>query len=127
MVVCPLNLSYNVNRQIERRGRTSMKEGITMEEVVQDHEKRITVLEEQYRQVGIKLNEVEKGQYRLENTVTSEFRENRGLLNRLIENQFKLDKQKMTGREKIILAIIALFSGGIGAGGIVTLVLQFLK
>lgn len=104
-----------------------MKEGITMEEVVQDHEKRITVLEEQYRQVGIKLNEVEKGQYRLENTVTSEFRENRGLLNRLIENQFKLDKQKMTGREKIILAIIALFSGGIGAGGIVTLILQFLK
>jgi chromosome segregation and condensation protein ScpB len=104
-----------------------MKEGLNMEEVVHDHERRITILEEQYKQVGIKLNEVEKGQYRLENTVTSEFRENRGLLNRLIENQFKLDKQKMTSKEKVTLAIIALLSGGLGAGGIVSLVLAFIK
>jgi mevalonate kinase len=104
-----------------------MKEGLSMEEVVQDHERRITILEQKYEQFDIKLNAVEKGQYRLENTVTSEFRENRGLLNRLIENQFKLDKQKMTSKEKVTLSIITLVSGGLGAGSIVSLVLAFIK
>lgn len=111
-----------------------MKEVSSMEELVQDHEKRITILEKNYANFEIKLNTVEtkldtveKGQYRVENTVTAEFRENRGLLNRLIENQFKLDKQKLSSKEKIILAAVSLLSGGLGAGGIVSLVLHFTK
>lgn len=102
-----------------------MKEVTLMD--FQNHENRISDLEKNYITLENKINVVENGLYRVENTVVAEFREQRGLLNRLIENQFKLDKHKMTGKQKIQLALISLLSGGLGAGGIVTLVLHFAK
>jgi len=93
----------------------------------ENHEQRITDLEKSYVALENKINVVETGLYRVENTVVAEFREQRGLLNRLIENQFKLDKQKLTGKEKVRLALISLLTGGLGAGGIVSLILHFTK
>lgn len=86
-------------------------------EVQDDHEKRITQLEFNY-------STLEKSMYRVENTVVAEGREQRALLNKLIENQFKLDNKKLTSKEKVMLALVSVVGGAVSGGGILYLVVE---
>lgn len=93
----------------------------TVKAVQDDHEKRISQLEYNY-------STLEKSVYRVENTVVAEAREQRTLLNTLIQNQFKLDNKKLTSKEKVMLALVSVFGGAVSGGGILYLVLEkFLK
>ena len=89
-----------------------------MEKLVVDHEKRISQLEINY-------TALDRGLYRVENTVVAESREQRGLLNELIKNQFKLDSKKLSAKEKTTLALVSILGGALSGGGIIYIVVQY--
>lgn len=95
--------------------------------ILQDHEKRIVVLEHGYQHVSDKLTSLESGMLRVENTVLSEGRENRALVKTMLENQFQLNKKKLTSSEKVKVALISTFGTILGGGAIVGIISLFIK
>lgn len=88
-------------------------------EILDDHEKRIGVLESNYATLFNKVQTVETGVTRVENTVMAEGRESRKLIDKMISNQFQLNKKKLSTKEKIIIAAITTVGTTIGGGGVV--------
>lgn len=103
-----------------------MKEVTDMQRL-DDHERRIGVLESNYATLFNKVQTVETGVTRVENTVMTEGMESRKLINRMIENQFNLNKKKLSVKEKVQLALIAAASTALGAGGIITIFQHFFR
>ncbi|RYI24993.1 hypothetical protein EVU96_25240 [Bacillus infantis] len=98
-----------------------------IENKLDDHEKRISQLETSYYSLESKITGVENGQLRLENTILNEFKEAKGLTNKLIDHQFGLDKKKLSGKEKITLALITAGSGFLGTGGLIAVLQLFIR
>lgn len=96
-----------------------------MDQRIQDHESRIIALEKNYGEVTTKLLTVENGQLEIKNTILKEFSEAKKLTNKMIDHQFKFNKQKLSSKEKIQLAWIAAISTGVGAGGVVAIIRLF--
>lgn len=102
--------------------------GVTKEmERLDDHERRIGILESNYATLFNKVQTVETGVTRVENTIMLEGQENRKLMTKMIDNQFNLSKKKMSTKEKVTLALITAFSTALGGGGIVLLFQEFIK
>ena len=80
-----------------------------MQEMVQDHEKRIFNLEQNYSEVQRELTTVQNSQLRTENTVLSESRAQKELLNKLLDHVLGTQKFNLTKRWQLILA---MFGGG---------------
>lgn len=79
-----------------------------MEAVAENHEQRIGVLEKQYTEVMSKMNDIDK-------TVRDEGREQRTLIQTLLNHTLGMQKQKDNNRTKIIVAML-------GGGGIVSVI-----
>lgn len=88
-----------------------------MQHMVQDHEKRIIKLEQNYSEVQRELTNVQNSQLRTENTVLSESREQKDLLNRLLDHVLGAQKFNLTKKWQLILAIF-------GGGGIFYAIIQ---
>jgi hypothetical protein len=86
---------------------------IKLDEIVQDHEKRIIELEKNSLLVNNTLLKVE-------NTLLTESRETRALLNKMIEKQFGLAKINLAKKWEFWFAIV-------GSGGILYAVLDVLS
>ena len=95
--------------------------------ILQDHEKRIVILEHGYQHVNDKLTSLESSMLRVENTVMREGQEQRSLIKTMLENQFKLNKSKLTSSEKVKIALITTLGTILGGGAIVGIVSLFIK
>lgn len=80
-----------------------------MEAMVQDHEKRIISLEQNYSEVQRELTTVQNSQLRTENAVLNESRDQKELLNKLLEHVLGTQKFNLTKKWQLILA---MFGGG---------------
>jgi hypothetical protein len=87
--------------------------------ILQDHEKRITDLEKNYAEVKKDLAVVNNSQLRMETTLLNESREQKILLNKLIDHQFGLNKLNLAGKWQFWAATV-------GSGGVLYLILEFL-
>lgn len=94
-------------------------EAKNMEAVAENHEQRIGTLEKQYSEVMTKINDVDK-------TVREEGREQRNLIQTLLNHTLGMQKQKDNNRTKIVVA--ALGGGGaVGAiGGLIALITKLI-
>lgn len=90
-----------------------------MQEMVQDHEKRIISLEQNYSEVQRELTTVQNSQLRTENAVLNESRDQKELLNKLLEHVLGTQKFNLTKKWQLILAIF-------GGGGAFYAVIQIL-
>ena len=89
-------------------------------DLVQDHEKRITQLEKNEQ-------ELKNSMLRLENTVINSSNTTNNLLNKLVDHHFSDKTEQTKSKTEIIKAKIGLWSGILGAGGVVVLFLQWLS
>lgn len=80
-----------------------------MQHMVQDHEKRILTLEQNYSEVKKELTVVQNSQLRTENTVLNESREQKDLLNKLLDHVLYTRKFNLSKKWQLALAI---FGGG---------------
>jgi hypothetical protein len=99
-------------------------EELSMEHMVQDHEKRILQLEKQSEETRNKLQAVETGQYRIEKVILEQGIEQGKLLNKLIDNQFDLKKMNVLTREKIWVKALGVLGG---AGGLFAFIVALIK
>lgn len=97
-----------------------MEGEVNVNAVLQDHESRITNLEREF-------TNLEKGMLRIENTVMSEGKEQRSLINKMLENQFQLNKRKLTSSEKVKIATISMVGTILGGGALVGIISLFVK
>ena len=95
-----------------------------MQDMVQDHEKRIISLEQNYSEVQRELTTVQNSQLRTENTVMSESREQKVLLNRLLDHVLDARKFNLTKKWQLILAI---FGGGGAFYAVIQILGDYLK
>lgn len=86
-------------------------ESIGTDQILKDHENRIQTLEKNYDQMQRDIAQIQNGQLRIETTFLQESRDQKNLLNKLIDQKFDLDKTNLTSRWKFILT--ACGSGGI--------------
>jgi hypothetical protein len=82
-----------------------------MQEMVQDHEKRISTLEHRYDVLEHKMTAVEHGQIRVENTILTEGKESRAMLSKLIDHQFEIKKINITNKWQLWANIFS--AGGV--------------
>ncbi|MEM5012056.1 hypothetical protein WKH57_15150 [Niallia taxi] len=122
---------------------SEIKEEITMESMVQDHERRILILEQSYSELKSELSSfkgqlstVELGQVRIEKTLIEEGREQRKaisdsqkeqtkILNKFIDQTLNIKKKNnenfwkiltgLTGAGGVLYVIIDLFFKGSGS------------
>lgn len=92
-------------------------EGFAMELVVQDHEKRIIALEKGQE-------ELKNGMLKIENTVLAEGREQRGMLQQMIQYSFEDKQHKRENSSKLDQLKWTTISGIVSSGGIVYLILE---
>ncbi len=95
-----------------------------MQDMVQDHEKRIISLVQNYSDVQRELTNVQNSQLRTENIVMSESREQKELLNKLLDHVLDARKFNLTKRWQLTLAI---FGGGGVFYALIQLVASLLK
>lgn len=92
----------------------------SMDQRLDDHEKRITSLEKNY-------DEMKYGIVKLENTVLSEGKEQKQLLNKLIDHFFEDRKETRNSKVKLSeirwTTLVSLFGGG----SAIVLVIQWLS
>ena len=95
-----------------------------MESMVQDHEKRIIALEQSYSTLSNKMQAVETGQMRIENTLLRESQEQKELINKqrseqdelfgtLVEHTLGIKKTNNTKRWELFVIV----AGGLVSGG----------
>ena len=90
--------------------------------IVADHERRIGDLERSYSALEGKIQTVENGQLRLENTVMGANSEQKDLMNLMIKSQFEFRDKRLSSKEKIHLALISGVVTVIGGGGAVIVI-----
>ena len=101
-----------------------------MESMVQDHEKRILALEQNYSEVKKEITAVQTSQSKIENMlytqnteqkkmIDNHQKEQKDLLNTLLGHTLGLKKDNHKHKWEVILAAC-------GGGGLITFVLQFL-
>lgn len=95
-----------------------------MREIMDDHEGRIKILEQNYSKLEGKIQTIENGQLQLENTVLKTSQDQKELLNTLITHHLDLKKMKQeddTDLQKTrILSRKELWVAVLGSGGLVT-------
>lgn len=98
---------------------SNVQEEAAMHEIVQDHERRIVELEKNH-------TEMKNGMLRIENTVLQEGKEQKQLLNKLMDHFF--DERKDVRNTKIKLTEIrwSTIAGLLGGGGGLALLIQWL-
>lgn len=84
-----------------------------------NHEERISALEQNYGTLSLKINDLERGQLDMKNTLLTEFSSTKSMLNdqnamnqRLLEHMYGIQTTKITSKKDIILGLV-------GGGGIV--------
>lgn len=90
-----------------------------MQHIVQDHEKRIIKLEQNYSEVQRELTNVQNSQLRTENTVLETSRQQKELLERLLDHVLGSKTFVLNKKWQLILTIF-------GGGGLVYAVLDLL-
>ena len=95
-----------------------------MQDMVQDHEKRIISLEQNYSEVQRELTNVQNSQLRTENAVLNESRDQKELLNKLLEHVLGTQKFNLTKKWQLVLA---MFGGGGVFYALIQLVASYLK
>lgn len=90
-----------------------------MHEIVQDHERRIVELEKNH-------TEMKNGMLRIENTVLQEGKEQKQILNKLMDHFF--DERKDVRNNKVKLSEVrwSTIAGLLGGGGVFALLIQWL-
>src|SRR5438309_3520826 len=97
-----------------------MPDNNQMEQMVQDHEKRISQLEKNYDEVRREMTTIHNGQLRIENTLLIESKEQKELLKKLIDQKFGLDVINTSGKWRFFITAL-------GSGGILYLLFELLK
>ncbi|MCR9040964.1 hypothetical protein QRX25_10340 [Bacillus sp. L381] len=92
-------------------------EDFAMEHIVQDHEKRIIALEKGQE-------ELKNGMLKIENTVLSEGREQRSMLNKMIQYSFEDKQHKRDNNVKLKQLKWTTISGVVSSGGILYLIVE---
>jgi len=95
-----------------------------MQIMVQDHEKRILTLEKNYSEVQRELTNVQNSQLRTENTVLETSRQQKELLEKLLDHVLDTKKFSLTKKWQLILAI---FGGGGAFYAIIQIAVEMLK
>ncbi|MED4399757.1 hypothetical protein [Metabacillus fastidiosus] len=101
-----------------------------MEKIVQDHEQRILALEQNYSTLSNKMQAVETGQMRIENTLLRESREQKELINKqrdeqdelfdtLVKHTLGIKKNNSNKKWELALAVV-------GGGGLLYAVFEIL-
>lgn len=89
----------------------------------QDHERRITTLENTFSQYGSKIEGLERQMHNIEGKIDQNGKQQKELLDQLIKHHLDTNRFKMSKRWQLILNIF-------GAGGLLTVfiyaILQFL-
>jgi hypothetical protein len=93
---------------------------IKIEQMVNDHEIRISKLEQSYDQMQRDIATIQNGQLRIETTLLQESRDQKALLTKLINQKFTLDKINTTNKWKVFGSIV-------GSGGILYLLIELIK
>jgi len=88
-------------------------------EVVQDHERRIVILEQN-------VEEMRTGILKIENTVLAEGREQRNMLQQVIKYSFDDQQHKRDNTTKLKQLRWTTLSSILGTGGVVFLIIQWL-
>ncbi|AYK64147.1 MULTISPECIES: hypothetical protein [Bacillus subtilis group] len=91
--------------------------GTALDLVVQDHEKRIVALEKGQE-------ELKNGMLKIENTVLAEGREQRGMLQQMIQYSFEDKQHKRENSSKLDQLKWTTISGIVSSGGILYLILE---
>jgi hypothetical protein len=91
-----------------------------IEQMVQDHEKRIGQLEKNYDEVKRDIAQIQNGQLRIETTLLQESRDQKALLNKIITQKFSIDKINTTEKWKFLGALV-------GSGGILYVIIELIK
>ena len=93
-------------------------------QILQDHERRITTLENTFSQYGNKIEGLERQMNNIEGKIDENGRQQKELLDQLITHHLDMNKFKLGKRWQLILNIF-------GAGGILTVfiyaIIQFLN
>ncbi|MCY9198921.1 hypothetical protein MOE86_20035 [Bacillus atrophaeus] len=92
-------------------------EDFAMEHMVQDHEKRIIALEKGQE-------ELKNGMLKIENTVLNEGREQRGMLQQMIQYSFEDKQHKRENSIKLDQLKWTTISGIVSSGGILYLIIE---
>ena len=92
-----------------------------MEQIVQDHEKRIQQLEKSYDEVKKEITGIHTAQYRMETTILRESQEQKELIRKVLEHQFGLDKINLENKWKLWITVL---SSGSVIGTIVYFILR---
>ncbi|MFP7480182.1 hypothetical protein [Terribacillus saccharophilus] len=90
-----------------------------MNEIVQDHERRIVLLEKT-------VEKMENGMLKIENTVLAEGREQRAMLQEVIKYSFDDQQHKRDNKTKLKQLTFTTISSLLGTGGVVFLIIQWL-
>ena len=85
------------------------EEGQIPMEIVEDHEKRIMALEDQQSKMLLEMKTIQSSQYKIENTVLNEGKEQKALLNKLLTYHLDMNKTKISNRHQLMLTF---FGGG---------------
>lgn len=104
-----------------------------MKEIMDDHEGRIKILEQNYSKLEGKISSIENGQLQLENTVLKTSQDQKDLLTKLIDHHLDMKKaqaaadtqakaQEVDLKKTRIISRKELWVAVLGSGGIVTLV-----
>lgn len=96
-----------------------------IEQVINDHENRLKKVETGIENLTKEMTTMQNSQIKLENTVMKEGRDTREILNKLLDHFFKTDTQKLDMKKEVKLKIIATVGSLLGAGGAVTMLVQF--
>lgn len=91
----------------------------SMNEIVQDHERRIVILEKNFE-------EMKNGMLKIENTVLAEGREQRAMLSQVIQYSFDDRQHKRENTTKLKQLTWTTLSSILGTGGVVFLIIQWL-
>ena len=86
-----------------------MEENAEMERIVQDHERRIADLEKNHSEIRNEIRLIQGSQYKIENTVLNESKEQKDLLNKLVDHHLGMKTSNNSNRWKFAIALV---SGG---------------
>lgn len=102
-----------------------MEEGQEMYEIVQDHERRLTTVEERVHKLEENQLEMKNGFLRVENTVLQEGKEQKHLLNKLMDHFFEERKDNRSNKVKLSEVRWTTIAGLLGGGGAVAVFTQW--
>lgn len=116
-----LNHYLTISQVVDNLQDCEVKTLDNMEQIVQDHEKRIQQLEKSYDEVKKEITGIHTAQYRMETTILRESQEQKELIRKVLEHQFGLDKINLENKWKLWITVL---SSGSVIGTIVYFILR---